>query len=541
MPSLNWIGKDAVVEHHRRVPLRLLECDRELSAGDPEAGNLLVQGDNLEALKALLPRYKGQVKCIYIDPPYNTGNEGWIYNDNVNDPRIKKWLGEVVGKEAEDLCRHDKWLCMMYPRLALLREFLSNDGAIFISIDDIEVANLRLVADEIFGPRNFIVNLVWHKRVSPANDAHFFSSDHDHLLVYAKDSDRWRPNRLKHSAVQQKYYANPDGDPRGDWNSAAYTCAKTADERPNLFYAILQPNTGKEIWPSRKRVWAYDRAAHESNVAAGLLWWGKDGQSKKPRIKKFFEKARPVVPRSIWTYAEAGHNQEAKLESLALLDGEVHFATPKPTRLLKRVLEVASDQTSLVLDSFAGSGTTAHAVLQMNRASGGERTFIVVEIDDNIARNVTAQRLRKVIGGYTSTNGEAVEGLGSGFRFCRLGKTLFDEHGEINHDVPFTDLARYVYLIETGVPVPARPRKDSPLLGVHEGRAVYLLYNGVLGDKRPGGGNVLTHAVLHMLGSHPAGGGLPRVIYGEACRLGDATLQRHNVTFRQTPYALREP
>src|SRR5438132_8279404 len=185
MPTLNWIGKEAVIDHHRRVPTRLLECDRELSFGDPEAENLLVEGDNLEALKALLPRYRGQVKCIYIDPPYNTGNEGWVYNDNVNDPRIKKWLGDVVGKEAEDLCRHDKWLCMMYPRLALLREFLSRDGAIFISIDDNEIPALRLIMDEIFGPRNFIANVIWQKMDGPKNTARHLSEDHDYILIYA--------------------------------------------------------------------------------------------------------------------------------------------------------------------------------------------------------------------------------------------------------------------------------------------------------------------------------------------------------------------
>jgi len=220
MPTLNWIGKDAVVDHHRRVPTRLLECDRELSVGDPDAENLLVEGDNLEALKALLPRYRGQVKCIYIDPPYNTGNEGWVYNDNVNDPRIRKWLGEVVGKEAEDLCRHDKWLCMMYPRLALLREFLRDDGAIFVSIADHEIHSLRYVMDDIFGGPNFVASVIWQKVYSPKNSARHFSEDHDYIVVYAKNSNIWRPNLVPRSAQQDKAYKNPDDDPRGAWKTS---------------------------------------------------------------------------------------------------------------------------------------------------------------------------------------------------------------------------------------------------------------------------------------------------------------------------------
>ncbi|HOI53669.1 MAG TPA: site-specific DNA-methyltransferase, partial [Phycisphaerae bacterium] len=210
MPTLNWIGKDAVVDHHRQVPYHLLRCDEKLSVGDPGSGNLLVQGDNLLALKALLPYYAGQVKCIYIDPPYNTGAEHWTYNDNVNSPEMRRWLGKVVGDELEDLSRHDKWLCMMYPRIAILRQFLRQDGAIFVSIDDTEVGHCRLLMDEVFGAGNFACNVVWHKRVSPANDAKLFSSDHDHILVYARDLGIWRPNRLPHNEEQQRYYTNPD-------------------------------------------------------------------------------------------------------------------------------------------------------------------------------------------------------------------------------------------------------------------------------------------------------------------------------------------
>lgn len=535
MPSLNWIGKDAVVKHHQDVPFRLLEPVVKLSCGDVASGNLIVQGDNLHALQALLPRYAGQVKCIYIDPPYNTGNEGWAYNDNVNSPEIRKWLGEAVGKEGETLDRHDRWLCMMYPRLVLLRQFLREDGAIFVSIDDNEVAHLRLLMDEIFGAGNFVTSIAWHKRVSPANDAKYFSTDLDSILVFAKKIDRWRPNRLVMSSEQLGNYRNPDEDTRGDWNSSAYTCAKTAEERPNLYYAIKQPRTGKEIWPSRTRVWAYEKSTHAQHIADAKIYWGADGLSEKPRLKKFLSVAKLVVPRSFWTPEDTGHNQEARVElnDFGIVE---YFATPKPTRLIQRILQIATDKDSLILDSFAGSGTAGHAVLKQNAEDGGTRKFILVEMDDNIAKNVTAERVRRVSQGYTNAKGEAVPGLspaGAGFQFCTLSaEPLFTPQGHIRDDVTFAQLAEFVWFAETGSGYTGTA--DSPLLGEHEGRAIYLLYNGILKDKSAGGGNVLTAAVLGVL---PTFSG-PKTIYAAACRLGAPRLSREQIAFKQTPYAL---
>jgi adenine-specific DNA-methyltransferase len=529
MPTLDWIGKKAVVNHHREVPYRLLHCDKGQSAGDADAGNLLVQGDNLLALKALLPYYAGKVKCIYIDPPYNTGNENWVYNDNVNSPEIRQWLGRVVGKEAEDLSRHDKWLCMMYPRLALLKEFLSEDGAIFISIDDSEQSTCKLLCDEIYGGQNFVSSIVWHKRVSPANDAKFFSTDHDFILVYALDKRKWHPNRLTRNQEQLGYYTNPDNDERGPWNSAAYTCAKTADERPNLYYPIINPNTKEVVWPNRSRVWAYDAASHQRNVEEKLLWWGKGGKAKMPRIKRFLHHSRLVVPRSIWTHQEAGHNQEAKLEILKLFPNKP-FTTPKPVRLLRRILDVGTDKESLILDSFAGSGTTGHGMMALNQADGGTRRFILVEMDENICRDVTAQRLMRVIDGDAD-----VAGLGGGYLFCTLGEPLFDALGQIREGVKFPDLAAHIFFTETGTPIPKRTNGKTPLIGVHDGRAVYLLFNGVLGDKRPNGGNVLTGDVLRRLPTHDG----PKIIYGESCRLGADRLRREGVVFKQVPYEIK--
>ena len=474
------------------------------------------------------------------DGIYNTGNEGWVYNDNVNSPEIRRWLGEVVGKEGETLDRHDRWLCMMYPRLVLLQQFLREDGAIFISIDDNEVANLRLLLDEVFGASNFVASIAWHKRVSPANDAKYFSTDLDAILVFARKINLWRPNRLAMSEQQIGNYRNPDGDRRGDWNSSAYTCAKTADERPNLYYPITQPNTGNKIWPSRKRVWAYDINTHGIHVENGMIYWGANGLSEKPRLKKFLSSAKPVVPRSFWTPADTGHNQEAKLElnDFGFAD---HFSTPKPTRLIQRIMQIASDKDSLILDSFGGSGTTGHAVLKQNAEDGGHRRFILVEMDAGIAQAVTAERVRRVATGYTNVKGQTVEGIGGGFQFCRLSsEPLFTADGQIRPDVSFTQLAEFIWFAETGTGLTPDSSASgetgqglSPLLGIHEGRAIFLLYNGILKDQSVAGGNVLTGPVFDLL---PKFSG-PKVIYAAANRLGTRAA-RESITFKQTPYAL---
>ena len=283
MPTLNWIGKDAVTDHHRQVPYHLLRCDEKLSVGESGSGNLLVQGDNLLALKALLPYYAGQVKCIYIDPPYNTGNENWVYNDNVNSPEIRKWLGKVVGGESDDLSRHDKWLCMMYPRLALLREFLRDDGAIFISIADHEVHNLRLLMDEIFGLRNFVATVIWQKVYSPKSSAKHFSEDHDYIVVYANNGEVWRPNLVPRTEKQDKRYKNPDNDPRGPW--------KTSDlSARNPYSAGTYPITGPSgrviPGPPRGMYWRVSETKFHEMDEDNRIWWGKTGNSI-PQTKRF--------------------------------------------------------------------------------------------------------------------------------------------------------------------------------------------------------------------------------------------------------------
>jgi len=532
MPTLNWIGKEAVVEHHRHVPTRLLECDRELSVGDPEAENLLIEGDNLEALKALLPRYRGQVKCIYIDPPYNTGNESWVYNDNVNDPRIRKWLGDVVGKEAEDLCRHDKWLCMMYPRLALLREFLTDDGLIFVSVDENEHCHLALAMAEIFDSCNHLETVIWKKSYGGGAKSKHIVNLHEYVVCYAKYLDRIPALELPPNENALKYYKFRDAKfgARGPYRLQPLA-TNSMDPRPNLRYPI--PFEGEEIWPEKQWQWAKERAlkalADDELVIAQKR--GKWTVSYKQYLK---DDAGEERTSKVYSIVEGIYTQQGTNELKSMFgDGKV-FSFPKPTALIRQLIQLGTADDSLVLDSFSGSGTTGHAVLDLNKTDGGNRRFILVEMDAAISKSVTAERLRRV----SQENGD-VEALGSGFRYCRLGRTLLDADGNINGAVPFADLARYVYLLATGVPAPKQPRKDCPLLGVHHGQAVYLLYNGVLGDRRPAGGNVLTRAVLADLPPHPEGRG-PRVVYGEACRLGEATLRRENVTFRQIPYTLRD-
>ena len=532
MPTLNWIGKEAVVKHHKEVPFRLLEPVPELSCGDSGSGNLIVQGDNLHALKALLPRYAGQVKCIYIDPPYNTGNEGWVYNDNVNSPEIRKWLGEVVGKEGETLDRHDRWLCMMYPRLVLLKQFLREDGAIFISIDDNEVATLRLLMDEIFGAKNFVATVLWQKVFAPKNSARHLSEDHDYIVVYSVSADRWRPNLVPRAEDATARYKNPDKDPRGVWTSGDLQARNYYGDGT---YSVTCPSGRVIAGPGRGMYWRVSKEKFTELDRDRRIWWGEDGNNM-PRLKRFLSDVKDgVVPQTMWFHKEVGHTQEAKKELLELVEfasSDDVFITPKPTRLIQRILQIATDRDSIVLDSFAGSGTTGHAVLKQNAEDGGSRRFIQVEMLAGVATKITASRAARAIAGYSNAKGEQVAGLGSGFQFCRLSaEPLFDPDGQVRHDVTFAQLAEFVWFAETGSGYSGKG--DSPLLGVHEGRAVYLLYNGILKDCSVAGGNVLTGPVFDVL---PRFAG-PKVIYAAANRMGTRAA-REGVTFKQTPYAL---
>lgn len=398
--ELTWIGKEKRPKLEPRIlvegPEKSHHAKHRVSENDI-FDNRLIFGDNLLALKALEQEFSGQVKCVFIDPPYNTGSAFAHYDDGLE---------------------HSIWLGLMRDRLEIIRRLMSDNGSLWITIDDNEAHYLKVLCDEVFGRANFVSNLAWHKRVSPANDAKYFSGDFDHILVYAKSKDVWRPNRLEKNESQLANYRNPDDDSRGVWNSAAYTCAKSASERPNLFYAIRQPTTGEDIWPSKTRVWAFNEASHLKNVEMGLVYWGKDGRGTMPRIKKFLTETKLVVPRSIWGYDEAGHNQESKLEVEKLFPGSP-FSTPKPEKLLKRVIEVATKPGDLVLDSFAGSGTTGAVAHKMGRR------WIMVELEETCHTHIIP-RLKKVVDG--DDKGGITDAVnwhgGGGFRYYKLAPSL---------------------------------------------------------------------------------------------------------------------
>lgn len=486
---------------------------------DNGSENMVIRGDNLEALKALLPRYEGRVKCIYIDPPYNTGNEGWVYNDNVNDPKIKKWLGEVVGKEGEDLSRHDKWLCMMYPRLKLLQKLLAEDGAIFISIDSTELSSLNFLCNEIFGNVNFVDYISWFKKASPSNDAKYFSNDIEYILVFAKNKAIWRPSRLPLTEKQLKNYQNPDNDSRGCWNSATYTCNKSKEARPSLYYPILNPNTGEEVWPKETAVWAYSKEQCEEHIKNNLLYWGVDGKAKYPRFKKFLSGHQGVVNRTLWHYDDVNHTQGAAMELRKL--GINGFDTPKPTRLIERILQIASDPDSVILDSFAGSGTTAHAVLNMNKADGGNRKFILVEMMD-YADSITAERVKRVIQGYGEGK-NAVEGTGGSFSFYDLGQPLLIGEN-LNEKVAPEKIREYIWFMETKAPYAPPAGENTYYLGSHNHTAYYFYYE-------PQRITVLDYAFLATLTQKGNG----TVIYADRCAIGEEKLAQMGIVFKKIP------
>ena len=352
MPTLNWIGKEAVVNHHHRVPFHLLKDVPDLACGEPGDGNLIVEGDNLVALKALLPYYAGQVKCIYIDPPYNTGNEGWAYNDNVNSPVIREWLGQVVGKEGETLDRHDRWLCMMYPRLAVLRQFLREDGAIFISIDDNEYERLKLIMDELFGQANHVATFIWKRRTTPdSRNLNGVSGDHEYVVCYQRSTGF----KVRGQAKDLAKYKNPDNDLRGPWMSDNLTGLANATERPNLHYDIVHPETGQSYPPHPSRGWIYGKERMTGLIAEDrILWPRKPGG--RPRLKRYISDMQSSTT-GFSTVLDAPGNVAATKE-LSEIMGPKTFAFPKPSQLVGSLLEQATAPDDLILDSFAGSGTT---------------------------------------------------------------------------------------------------------------------------------------------------------------------------------------
>jgi adenine-specific DNA-methyltransferase len=398
MPEIVFKGKEYVYNHHLTVPYRPLLVDVAKGIGPADLGsNLIIHGDNLHALKSLLPRYAGQVDLVFIDPPYNTGNEGWCYSDGVNSPIMKEWLS-TNPVDGEDMLRHDKWLCMMWPRLVLLRELLSERGSIWITLDDNEVHHARDILDEIFGADNFVATCIWQKNFSPKNTAQFFSEDHDYVLIYAKDKQLWRPNLLERTQEMDDRFTNTDNDPRGPWTSGDLSARNYYSEGT---YSITCPSGRVIEGPPPGTYWRVKESKFKEMDADGRIWWGEDG-ANQPRLKRYLTDVKQGrTPQTLWFYNEVGHTQDAKktLLEMGVLKDQESTITPKPVGLIERILELASEPDSLILDSFAGSGTTAHAVLKANAKDGGRRRFILVEGED-YADKLTAERVRRAIKGY---------------------------------------------------------------------------------------------------------------------------------------------
>jgi adenine-specific DNA-methyltransferase len=511
MPTLDWLNQQDAKRTAQKVPYCLLEAVPELCAGEVDTDNLLIQGDNLQALKALLPLYAGKVKCIYIDPPYNTRSAFEHYDDNLE---------------------HSLWLSMMYPRLELLRDLLAEDGSIWVSIDDNEAHYLKVMMDEVFGRGNFVASFAWQKFHSVKSNAKYnISQSHEHILLYLKSENLALFNKIPMSDEALKVYKNPDNDPRGNWRTAPLTVSLLSGARGASFaktgestglYEIVSPN-GKKHYPAKGRCW-FSKATIDRLIEDKRIWWGKDGNAV-PMEKIFLsEKGGVKTISTFWNHDEYGSNKHANQEIKEIFDEEGAFSTPKPERLIQRILQIATNENDLVLDSFLGSGTTAAVAHKMNRR------YIGIEMGDH-AQTHCQPRLKKVIDGEQGGISKAVNWTGGGgVRFYRLGSAVFDEYGAINPDISFATLAAHIWYIKTHTPLltPA----DSPLLGIHNGVAYYLLYNGILKDRKPQNGNVLTNAVLASLPKHDG----KKIIFGESTLLRPARLEAEQITFQQIPY-----
>ena len=468
--GMNWPGKADCFKTLQMPSLATLRPCPEDSVNFDTSENLIIEGDNLEVLKLLQKSYLGQVKMIYIDPPYNTGND-FIYPDNYSES-LQTYLEYTGQMDAEgrkfstntdtDGRFHSKWLNMMYPRLYLARNLLREDGVIFISIDDNEIRNLRAICDEIFGEENFVATVTWQKKYSVSNDDQGIAPMHDFILIYQRSEDFER-NLLPRTDKQAQRYTNPDNDPRGDWSSGEYVSGKSRQERPTLWYSIRHPKTREEVWPEENAVWRYSREKHLQMEREGRLYWGPDMSYKRPRLKRYLGEMRDgVVPSTWWPFQEVGHNDEGQKETAGLLGPKV-FSTPKPVRLLRRMLEIGCGKNDIVMDFFAGSGTTAHAVLDLNKQESGGRKFILVQLPEPTERkdyptiaDITKERVRRVIKKLNDGDRHADESRhpelpvdsgvrrnddqkrqDRGFRVLKLAESNFKPwNAEVPHDAP---------------------------------------------------------------------------------------------------------
>lgn len=601
MPTLEFKGKQFVYSHHLSVPFRELKVDAAKSL--PAEGqkpslddNLIIHGDNLEALKALLPTHAGKIDCIFIDPPYNTGNEGWCYNDNVRSPLMKEWLKKSANPvDKEDLERHDKWLCMMWPRLNLLHELLSEKGSIWITLDDNESQRCKLILDEIFGEQNFVTCCIWHKNYAPKSTARHFSEDHDYIYVYAKNAESWTPHLLARSESSDAAYKNPDEDTRGPWRPNNLAARNYYSKGT---YSIKCPSGRIVDGPPRGLYWKVSEEKFREMDSDNRIWWGEDGNNI-PAPKIFLtEVMQGRVPQTYWNWSDVGHTQEAKRELIQILDfdtsGDV-FITPKPVRLLERVLELSTAEDSIILDSFAGSGTTAHAVLEANRKDEGNRRFILIECED-YADTMTSERVRKVINGYPFTGNQREElfnekitwtnfakkqqkilreiehieetkgssfdsikkeikdgvltvtgertikenapGLGGSFTYCTLGEPIEIENLLTGKGLPaFEALARYVFYTATGqsLETVAAPSADG-FVGETSLFRIHLLYQPDTAWLRSNEAALNAERVAAITKGNKSG--KRSIVFAVAKFMSQKELTKERIEFCQLPYAV---
>lgn len=499
MPLLSWFRRDEDLTRAALAPYRLLRPIAALDYGEKDSPNMIIKGDNLDALKALLPYYAGQVKCVFIDPPYNTRSAFDHYDDNLE---------------------HSQWLSMMYPRLQLLRELLSEDGTLWATLDDHEAHYFKVMADEIFYRKNMIGNVIWQHSVQGKNDSKKISLHHNHVFAYQK-SDAFTMRKLARTDEHNTNYGNKDNDPRGPWRAGD---VRSPNLRENLRYPVETPS-GKTILPPPKG-WRWKKDVFMEKVKTGEITFLNDDTRVLRKIYLSEQEGR--IAESIWFGHEVGTTRDASRElSQVLPDAEI-FATPKPEALIQRVLEIATDEGDLVLDSFLGSGTTAAAAHKMGRR------WIGIEIGDHAISHCQPRLVRVVDGeggGISEVTGWSG---GGGFRFFELGGPVFDDAGHIQTDITFEQLAAHVWFAETGVPRSSYAERE-PFLGKHQGVSYYLLFNGILGDLRKTAGNVLTKRLLRDL--HVQEG--PKVVYGEACFLSVEELLEREITFKQTPYDIK--
>lgn len=540
MPTLNWIGKDKVINHHMDVPYKIIDHvygfdNGEQATKETNSGNKIIHGDNLEALKALLPEYEGKIKCIYIDPPYNTGNEGWVYNDNVNHPRLKKWLGEIVGKEAEDLSRHDKWLCMMYPRLRLLHKLLADNGVLFISIDENEITYLQLLCNEIFGKSNYVATIT--VIVKPEGRRYgYFAKTHEYLIVFAKKISDLELNEITVDGTNYQFE-----DKKGGFNLKGLRNRNVksfnSENRPNLRYPFyvnidaLDENSIMEISVEKVDGWQEVNASTIDGLKS--VWrWGKEKSTKQREdliAKKgndgeirIFQKERKLTQMAKTTWdSKYFHSITGTREATDIL-GKSVFDFPKPEMLIRQIVEIGTNEDDIILDSFSGSGTTAHAVLNLNKQDGGNRKFILIEMED-YAENITAERVKRVIKGY-GENGKKTEGTGGNFDYYQLGKPLFLENDMLNEEVSLEKIREYVWFSETRQSYKAVNQNEEHLLGVSNSSAYYFYYYK---DEL----TTLDDSFLRKIKTKAE----QYIIYADNCVLDDSLMQKYHITFKKIP------